>query len=154
MRPHRARDTIRGNGVALRGIRGAVTVGANSGPEIVSRTGELLEAIVSANGVRPEAIAMAIFTVTPDLDAAFPAQAVRELAQRPGRGAWRRVPSMCATEMSVPGALPRAVRVLVLAETRRPAGAIRHQYLGEASCLRPDLAEARPRRTRRRGAKS
>jgi len=153
MRRDRAGDRIGGDDVALRGIRGAVTVNSNSGPEIVSRTRELLEAIVSANSLKPEAISMAIFTVTPDLDAAFPAQATRELADR-GRVGWRHVPAMCATEVAVPGALPRAVRVLLLAETRRAPRAIRHQYLGEASCLRPDLAEAPSRRKRRRGAKS
>lgn len=127
----------------LRGIRGAVRVAANESGEIVARTRELLEAVVKANRVRPDDIAAAFFTMTPDLDAAFPAAAARTLG-------WTHVPVIGAPETAVPGALDRVVRVLLLVHTNLAPGALRHQYLGETSSLRPDLA---PRRgaVRRRG---
>jgi len=116
----------------LRGIRGAITVKRNSAEEILHKTTELLEAMTSANRVKPDRISMALFTVTPDLDAAFPAAAVRRLG-------WRFVPAMCMTEIGVPGALKRVIRVFLLAETSRKPAAIRHQYLEGAKALRPDL---------------
>ena len=85
-----------------RGIRGATTVDANQADAILSATRDLIEAIVFANGLRPEDIASVFFTTTPDLDAAFPAQAARELG-------WRDTALMCSHEMSVPGSLPRVL---------------------------------------------
>ena len=66
----------------------------------------------------------AIFTVTSDLDAEFPAVAARQLG-------WDRVPLLCAREIDVPGSLPRVIRVLLhyYAEDGHEA---RHVYLGEA----------------------
>ena len=138
--------------MTLRGIRGATTVKANKAAEILDRTCELVETMAKANLVRPERISMALFTRSPDLDAAFPAGAVRRLAERAGGEAWRYVPMMCTTEIGVPGSLPRTIRVLLLAETSRPARAIRHQYLREAECLRPDLVS--PLRNRRSSKRS
>ncbi len=59
----------------LRGIRGATTVERNDAGQITERTRELLRLLVERNGVRPQVVASAIFTVTGDLDAAFPAVA-------------------------------------------------------------------------------
>ncbi|MBI2898821.1 MAG: chorismate mutase [Planctomycetes bacterium] len=126
--------------MAVRGIRGAVDVGANSAEEIRDRTQDLLRAMVGANGVGADDVAAAFFTMTPDLDADFPAHAARRMG-------WDRVPLMCATEIAVPGAMGRVIRVLLLVNTRAPASRIRHQYLGGTSCLRPDLA-TRPDGTR------
>jgi len=68
----------------------------------------------------------------------------------PGRG-WARVPAICSTEVAVPGSLRRAIRVLVLADTKRKATAIRHEYSEGAASLRPDLVSSDARR--KRGAK-
>ena len=68
------------------------------------------------------------------LDAAFPAVAAREM----GLSA---VPLLCAREIPVPGALPKAIRVLIHAYA--PDGhAPQHVYLGEARRLRLDLEGA------------
>ncbi|MDW8102953.1 MAG: chorismate mutase, partial [Anaerolineae bacterium] len=75
-----------------RGIRGATTVDTNSPEAILSATRELLQALVAANGLDPADLAGAIFTVTSDLNAAFPAQAARELG-------WTYVPLLCAQEI-------------------------------------------------------
>ena len=118
----------------FRGIRGAITVGANTEQAILDATLELLGSIVRENDVRTDDIAGVIFTMTRDLDAVFPAEAGRRL---PG---WTRVPLMCMQEIPVPGALDRCVRVLMLVNTTKAADEVKHVYLGGATQLRPDLA--------------
>jgi chorismate mutase len=120
-----------------RGIRGATTVTSDSAEEILTATRELLARIVQANGIRSEDIASALFTVTPDLTAAFPARAARQLG-------WQHVPLLDAQEVRVPGSLPRCIRVLLQWNTDATQEEVRHVYLREAAALRPDLAaEAR-----------
>jgi chorismate mutase len=121
-----------------RGIRGATTVENNTANAILAATRELLACIVEANGVAVEDVASAVFTVTPDLTAAFPAQAARELG-------WRHVALLDAQEVPVPGSLPRCVRVLVHWNTDEPQAEIHHIYLHGAASLRPDLKEERER---------
>jgi chorismate mutase len=118
--------------VPCRGIRGATTVEANSEAAILSATRELLTALVEANGLSSDDIASAIFTVTPDLTAAFPAQAARELG-------WRHTALLHAQEIPVPGGLARCIRVLLHWNTGVPQAEVRHVYLQGAVSLRPDL---------------
>lgn len=120
--------------MAYRGIRGASSVDANDADTIVAATRGLLERIVSANDISVNDVASVIFTATPDLDAAYPARAAREMG-------WVYVPLLCMQEMTVVGSLPRCIRVLVLWNTDRPPDQIRHVYLGRARALRPDLVE-------------
>jgi chorismate mutase len=117
----------------MRGVRGATTVDRNEADHVRERTAELVRTLVERNGIRAEDVASAIFTVTPDLDADFPAHAARVL---PG---WDAVPLLCTREIPVPGALPRCVRVLLHWNTERPQREIRHAYLRGATTLRPDL---------------
>ena len=119
--------------MGCRGIRGAITVEIDSADAIVAATRELLVGMVVANNVVVADIASAIFTVTPDLTAAFPARAARELG-------WRHVPLLDAQEVPVPGSLPRCVRALLLWNTERSQEEIRHVYLRDAGSLRPDLS--------------
>lgn len=116
----------------MRGIRGATTIKANSAEEIHSATRELLTALQQANGLNPQDLAAAWFTATPDVTAAFPAKAARELG-------WDHVPLLDAVEMDVPGGLPLCIRVLLLWNTNLDQKAIRHVYLKAAASLRPDL---------------
>ena len=62
-----------------RGIRGATTVEVNSRAEILGATKELLQQMIDANDVRIDDLACIIFTTTTDLNAEFPAAAVREM---------------------------------------------------------------------------
>jgi len=117
----------------IRGIRGAIDVSANDRQEILEATAELLQSIIKENAVDKEDITMAIFTLTRDLDAAFPAEAARQLG-------WKDVPLFCSVEVNVAGALPRCIRVLMLVHTRRKSQEIKHQYLRGATVLREDLA--------------
>ena len=118
--------------MTCRGIRGAISVEANTPQAIASATRELLERIVAANPLRMEEIASVIFTATPDLNAAYPACAAREMG-------WVNIPLLCMQEMTVPGSLSRCIRVLVHWNTDLPASQIQHVYLGAAQTLRPDL---------------
>ena len=117
-----------------RGIRGAICVSANEADAILEGTRELLQRIVSANGVSVEDVASVIFTVTPDLDAAFPAQAAREMG-------WLNTPLLCMQEIPVARSLPRCIRVLLHWNTDLPPNQIQHIYVDRASALRPDLVE-------------
>jgi chorismate mutase len=125
--------------VLCRGIRGATTAEADTAEAILAATTELLAEIVEANDVDSRDVASAQFTVTPDLTAAFPARAARDLG-------WQQVPLLDAQEVPVPGSLTRCVRVLIHWNTAKLQSEIRHVYLRGAAALRPDLqAEERKR---------
>ncbi len=126
----------------MRAIRGAVQVERDSSAAISAAVAALCRAISRANRLTPERIVSAIFTLTPDLSASFPARAAREHG-------WDDVPMICAQEIPVPKAPPRICRVLVHARGRqRP----RHVYLGSAlDLLRPDLAAGPGRGSKRTG---
>jgi len=121
--------------ISCRGIRGAITVEANQEETILTATRSLLQRIVTLNHLATEDIASAIFTATPDLDAAYPARAAREMG-------WTEVPLLCMQEMVVVESLARCIRVLVHWNTDRSPDQIHHVYLGQARILRPDLAQA------------
>jgi chorismate mutase len=124
--------------MSVRGIRGAVNIATNTKEEILTKSRELLEAIVRENRIQAEDIACAIFTLTPDLNADFPAYAARQLG-------WRDVPLMCARELDVPEAMEKVIRVLLLVNSTTPPSKIKHQYLGDTPKLRPDLAQKGPK---------
>lgn len=119
--------------MALRGIRGAITVEKNSGEEILFATRELLEVIKNENELNLEDIASVFFTVTPDLDAAFPASAAREIG-------WKYIPLLCATEINVPGSQEQCIRVLLHVNTEKTQQELKHVYLREAVRLREGTA--------------
>jgi chorismate mutase len=119
--------------VRLHGIRGATTVAHNDAGEILAATDELLRALIEANGLQPDDIVSALFTVTNDLDAAFPARAAEEFG-------WNIVALLHASEIPVPGSLPLCIRLLVHAYTDRTRAEIKHCYLRGATVLRPDRA--------------
>jgi len=116
-------------------VRGAVSVTENTRDAILAATRRLLQELQARNGFDPADLASIIFTATPDLNAAFPAEAARQLG-------WTHVPLLSSVEVDVPGAPPRIVRVLVHWNTARTAEEIQHVYLGEARSLRPDLVES------------
>jgi chorismate mutase len=113
------------------GIRGATTVAANEATLILAATDELLARLIEPNDPNPPAIVSALFTVTRDLDAAFPARAAEDFG-------WNIVALLHSSEIPVPGSLPRCIRVLVHAYSDRTRDEVRHVYLREAVGLRPD----------------
>jgi len=121
--------------VVNRGIRGATTVTKNEEAEILRETVILLREIVERNDVIAENISNVWITMTNDLDATFPARAIREIED------WEMVPLMCSTEIPVKGSLPKCIRLMVQINTDKSQREIRHVYLNEAQKLRPDLSE-------------
>ncbi|HLI68490.1 MAG TPA: chorismate mutase [Ktedonobacteraceae bacterium] len=116
-----------------RGIRGATTVTENTRAEILSATTELLQLIIRQNDLKSEDIVSAIFSLTEDLDAEFPALAARTLG-------WTEVPLLCAREIPVPGSLGKCIRVLLHVNTTRSQAEMRHVYIRGAVNLRPTFA--------------
>lgn len=101
---------------------------------IVEATERLLVAIMDRNEVAAEEVVSVIFTSTTDLTSEFPAAAARRIGLA-------EVPLLCATEIPVPEAIGRCVRVLMHVYTERAREELRHVYLGGARALRTDLAE-------------
>lgn len=121
--------------MGTRAVRGAVGVEANDSEAILAATRDLLERIVAENGICADELVSVVFTATPDLTAAFPARAARDMG-------WDDVPLMCMQEMAVPGGLVGCIRVLVHWNTELPRRAVHHVYMGRARELRPDMAAA------------
>ena len=112
------------------GIRGAITVSANSRESILAATEELLVEMTQANQIETSDIAAVFFTTTSDLNAEFPAAATRELG-------WpNNMALLCGHEMNVPNDLPRCLRILMLVNTEKGPEDITHIYLGEAKRLK------------------
>ena len=116
----------------IRGIRGATTIARNDPDEIAERTRELIRLLVELNGIHPADIASAVFTVTEDVDSAFPAVAAR------GLSGWKDVPLLCVREIPVPGSLGHCIRILIHWNAERPQAKIRHVFLRGARHLRPE----------------
>lgn len=115
-------------------LRGATTVAENDARAVLDATDELVREVLERNALEPADLVSCIFTVTDDLDAAFPATAAREVGLD-------RVPLLCAREIAVPGALPRVIRLLLHFHAGEDHE-VRHVYLGEARALRTDLDSA------------
>ncbi len=120
--------------IMVRAIRGAIQVEANERGAILAGVTELVTEVMERNRLTTDDVISVIFTSTPDLTAEFPALAARKLG-------FHDVPLICATEIDVPGALPRVVRLMAHVETDRPRQDIQHVYLRGAVALRVDIAQ-------------
>jgi chorismate mutase len=120
--------------VAVRAVRGAIQVDANQRDLILQATSELVTAVLVRNSLEPADLISVIFTATPDLTEEFPAYAARLLGLSD-------VPLLCTTEIAVPGAMPRVLRLLAHVDTPLPRAGIRHVYLRGAAALRTDLPQ-------------
>src|SRR5579871_5155085 len=97
----------------VRGIRGATSASGNTRDAILQVTRELLAEMLRTNGIADfDEIVSIVLTTTPDLTATYPAEAAREMGMN-------FVPLLCASEIAVPGRLPRCVRVLLHVNTEK-----------------------------------
>ena len=117
----------------IRGIRGATTIMKNEEKEITLKTEQLLKEMIELNEVEPDFVAQILISVTDDINASFPAKAIRNIV------GWEYVPVMCMREINVPNALPLCIRVMMTVNTNLTQKEINHVYLHEATKLRPDL---------------
>ncbi len=115
-------------------IRGATQVDRDEPELVLQSVAELLGEIMLANELRVDAFISVLFTATPDLTSEFPAVGARSI----GFGA---VPLICASEIAVPGAMPRVIRLLAHVESSKPRSEVKHIYLRGAVELRKDLAQ-------------
>jgi len=120
--------------MTVRAIRGAVQIEADERDAILEGTAELVTEVMARNDLTTDDVISVLFTATPDLTAEFPALAARKIG-------FHSVPLICATEIAVPGAMPRVVRLMAHVETDRPRSAIQHVYLRGATALRLDIAQ-------------
>lgn len=117
----------------MRAVRGATTVENNTAEEISRATLELLQKIIESNDIKNDDIVSAIFTLSADLNAEFPAKPARVHL------GWDDIPMICASEVSVPGSLEKCIRVMITFNTSLSKDEITHVYLRRAQNLRPDL---------------
>ena len=118
----------------VRALRGASTCVADNVEEITEVTQELLLTMMQRNQIDHDDVISVIFTTSPDLTATFPATAARGVG-------FGDVPLICASEIDVPGAKARTVRVMMHVYTTRTRNEMRHVYLRDALGLRDDLPE-------------
>jgi len=118
--------------VSVRALRGAIQIEADDRDLILRGVQQMITELFTRNSVATDDVISIIFTATPDLRAEFPAYAARLLG-------FTDVPLLCATEIDVPGAMPRVLRVLAHVETEQARSNIHHVYLGGAASLRRDL---------------
>ena len=91
-----------------KGVRGAITIEGNTAQDIENGVIELLSELTKRNNIKPEKISHAIFTVTSDINAQFPAKFARI------KFGWDKVAMMCFNELDVPNSLKMCLRVLVV----------------------------------------
>jgi len=117
-------------------LRGAITLDADTREEVMTRTSELLSALMSRNGLHPEDMVSLFFTATGDIFSEFPAAAVRAAGISD-------VPMLCARELEIQGGsgIPLCVRVMAHVYTELPRAQLHHSYLRGARQLRSDLPE-------------
>jgi chorismate mutase len=120
--------------LSVRALRGATQVDADDRELILEVTTELVAEVMARNELTTDDVISVIFTATPDLTAEFPALAARKLG-------FHEVPLLCASEIAVPHALPRVIRIMAHVETDKPRSAMQHVYLRGATALRLDIAQ-------------
>lgn len=120
--------------MAVRGIRGAITVSEDRAEQILAATRELLSEIISQNHIDSRDIASIIFTSTQDLASTFPAEAARTMGLH-------LVPLLCSQEIAVEGSLESCIRILMHVNTPLRQDEIKHVFLRDAARLREDLIQ-------------
>lgn len=118
-----------------RGIRGATLAAENTAEAIYGATRELLSQLIEANEIEEQDVAAAYFTMTPDLNACFPAAAARQLG-------WNNTALMGAAEVDVPGSLDKCIRVLILLNTDKAPADLVNLYLNGTAALRAQGVES------------
>ena len=118
----------------VRAVRGAIQVDRDDRDEILAATTELLESVLERNRLATDDLISVVFTATPDLVSEFPAYAARQMGITD-------VPLLCASEIAVPGAMPRVLRLLAHVDSDLPRSEVRHVYLRGAAALRTDLPQ-------------
>jgi chorismate mutase len=117
---------------AVRALRGATTVDADTVQQVTARVQALVDTMLERNAVDKDDLISVLFTATGDIRSMFPATAARGV----GLGD---VPLICARELDVVGGTARCIRVLMHLNTDLSRADLHHVYLEGAKGLRDDL---------------
>ena len=112
-----------------RGVRGATLAERNTAEAIYSATTDLLKGLIDANHIQERDVAAVHFTMTPDLNAVFPAAAARQLG-------WTNTALMCSAEIAVQDSLSSCIRILILFNTVKEPQELVNLYLNGTEALR------------------
>ena len=121
--------------IVCRGIRGATLAEENTAEAIYSATRDLLKGLIDANQIQERDVAAVHFTMTPDLNAVFPAAAARQLG-------WNNTALMGSVEIAVPDSLSRCIRILILFNTIKEPQELVNLYLNGTEVLRMQGVES------------
>ena len=116
-------------------IRGATTVSFNTKEDILNETATLINKIIINNNLESDDIISMCFTMTKDLDAIYPAVAVRENLELVD------IPLLNFEEKYIVGSLEKCIRVMIYINSNKNKSDIKHIYLNKAEILRPDLSK-------------
>ena len=119
---------------AVRALRGATTVDADTPEQLHERVQALLQRMLERNGVDKDDCISILFTATDDIHSMFPAQAAREIG-------FGDVPLICARELDIENATSMCVRIMMHINTDKARNELHHVYLEGAKGLRDDLPE-------------
>ncbi len=114
-------------------IRGAITADNNTTTDIASATVEMYKEILEKNNLEQEDIINIIFSITKDLNAIYPAKALRENFDVSD------TPLFCTQEADIQNSLSMCIRVLITAKSDLTKKEVKHIYLKDAKKLRPDI---------------
>lgn len=120
--------------MATRTIRGATTISANTREAVFEGTTELLNDIIVRNSLDIDDIISIIFTVTGDIDAAFPAAAARTLGIT-------NAALLDFPQLDVKGGLEKCIRALMYVDSELSQKEMIHSYLNGAKILRKDITD-------------
>ena len=112
-----------------KGIRGAITVEENTEDAIRKATVQLFKELIKRNSLIEKRVSHIIFTVTSDLDAAYPAKFVRKDI------GWNNTALVCLPELQIANSLSMCIRVMIV-YTCVESFVPKYVYLGGAANLR------------------
>ncbi|WP_268257781.1 MULTISPECIES: (d)CMP kinase [Thermoanaerobacterium] len=111
-------------------MRGAITT-ENTKEAIFHDTISLIDEIFRINKIKSSDVISIFFTATKDIDAAYPAEALRH-------NGISNIPMMCFQEMNVKKSLEKCIRVVVFINCEDDKE-VKHIYMKNAKLLRLDL---------------
>ena len=116
-------------------IRGAITADNNTTKDITDAVCELFSEILKSNKINTDDIINIIFSMTKDLNAIYPAKALRE------NFSVEDIPLFCTQEADIHNSLSKCIRILITANSDLTKKEVKHIYLKGAKNLRPDLTK-------------
>ena len=116
-------------------VRGAITADNNTTEDITNASNELFDEILKRNNINTDDIINIIFSLTKDLNAIYPAKAIRENFNIAD------TPLFCVQEADIHNSLEKCIRIMLTVKSDLTKKEVKHVYLKGAANLRPDLKQ-------------